>query len=127
MGSDEAELAFGTADETALRILLPDLAELVIKNAQVSAVALRKDGSRVEVPTLAVGYFSGTLSGLDQRACPRRGHISAACTPIVLGDRGDLPDDGMLNALLRCQDAEWTSTRGTAAGFSSPLQGSVPR
>jgi 2-dehydro-3-deoxygluconokinase len=113
----------------------------VIKNAQVRAVALRRDGSRVKVPALAVevlepvgagdaftaGYLSGTLFGLDQRACLRRGHISAACTLIVLGDRGDLPGDGMLDALLRCEDAEWTSTRVSAAGFSSPLLGGVPR
>ncbi|HEY8294600.1 MAG TPA: sugar kinase [Micrococcaceae bacterium] len=134
MGSDEAALAFGTDDETELRRLLPDPAVLVIKNADISAVALNRDGSRVEVPALAVevlepvgagdafaaGYLSGLLMGLDQKSCLRRGHISAAATLTVRGDRGPLPADEVMSAVLACSDRDWAMIRVAAGRVVAP-------
>jgi 2-dehydro-3-deoxygluconokinase len=141
VGSDEAVPAFGTEDETELRGLLPDPDVLVIKNADVSAVALPKEGSRVEVPALAVevlepvgagdafaaGYLSGMLLGLDQKACLRRGHLSAASTLTVTGDRGPLPEQAVMQAVLACGDADWTLIRVAAGRVSAPMLGSAAR
>lgn len=139
VGSDEAELAFGTDDETELRRLLPDPAVLVIKNADISAVALNRDGSRVEVPALAVevlepvgagdafaaGYLSGLLMGLNQKSCLRRGHISAAATLTVRGDRGPLPADEVMSAVLACSDQDWAMIRVAAGQVVAPAPGAI--
>lgn len=125
VGADEAVPAFGTTTEAQLRELLPDPSAIVLKNAEVSAIALLHDGGRIEVPSLAVdvlepvgagdafaaGYLSGLLSGLDQRSSLRRGHLSAACTLTVPGDRGPLPDAATLDRVLGCSEAEWAATR----------------
>lgn len=134
VGADEAELAFGTSSEVELRAILPRPAVLVIKNADTSAIAVERDGSRVEVPALGVevlepvgagdafaaGYLSGRLFGLDQRSSLRRGHLSAACTLTVPGDRGPLPAPVVLDAILACTGAEWASTRVSPGRIESP-------
>lgn len=134
VGADEALHAFDTDDEADLRALLPDPAVLVVKNAHAGAVALLNDGGRVEVPALGVdvlepvgagdafaaGYFSGMLFGLDQRSCLRRGHLSAACTLTVPGDRGPLPAPGVVERILACSEAEWAGTRVYPGGIDSP-------
>ncbi|MEZ2371190.1 sugar kinase [Arthrobacter sp. RCC_34] len=121
MGKDEALLAFGTQDERELRALLPDPGVLVLKNEAISAIALGHDGERWEVPALhvevvepvgagdsfAAGYLSGVVSGLEQPLSLRRGHVAAACTLTVHGDRGPLPDDEDLDRILRCPEREW--------------------
>lgn len=125
VGKDEAEHAFGTTDEAELRRLLPDPAVLVIKNEAISAIALNRDGSREEVPALSVdvvepvgagdsfaaGYLSGMLFGLGQKASLRRGHVAAACTLTVHGDRGPLPEAARLSAILESTDAAWAAIR----------------
>lgn len=133
VGRDEAEHAFGTGAEAEIRRLLPDPGVVVIKNEDVSVVALERDGRRSEVPALAVevvepvgagdsfaaGYLSGVLLGLDQRASLRRGHIAAACTLTVTGDRGPLPATPLLERILSCSDEEWGRTALTRAGFAA--------
>ena len=137
VGSDEAALAFGTQDEAELRRMLPDPSVLVIKNADVSAIALHRDGSRVEVPALAVevlepvgagdafaaGYLSGMLLDLDQKSCLRRGHLSAASTLTVTGDRGPLPEPAVMSAVLGCADSEWALVRVAAGRVFAPTLG----
>lgn len=139
VGSDEAELAFGTDDETELRRLLPDPAVLVIKNADIRAVALSRDGSRVEVPALAVevlepvgagdafaaGYLSGLLMGLNQKSCLRRGHISAAATLTVPGDRGPLPADAVMSAVLAGSDQNWAMILVAGGQVIAPTPGAI--
>ena len=134
VGADEAELAFGTSDEGELRALLPQPAVLVIKNADTSAIALERDGARIEVPALSVevlepvgagdafaaGYLSGQMFGLDQRSSLRRGHLSAACTLTVPGDRGPLPDVEVLDAILACAEDDWAATRVSPTRIDSP-------
>lgn len=133
VGKDEAEHAFGTTDEVELRRLLPDPGVLVIKNEAVSAIALNRNGSREEVPALSVdvvepvgagdsfaaGYLSGMLFGLDQKASLRRGHVAAACTLTVHGDRGPLPEAAQLSAILAASDARWGAIQVTGGQFST--------
>lgn len=131
VGKDEAEHAFGTTDETELRRLLPGPSVLVIKNEAISAIALGRDGTGAEVPALSVevvepvgagdsfaaGYLSGILFGLDQKASLRRGHVAAACTLTVHGDRGPLPDGRELSAILDATDAEWAAIKVAGGTF----------
>lgn len=145
VGADEALPAFGTNDEAALRTLLPGPGVIVLKNADTSAIALLRDGGRVEVPSLAVsvlepvgagdafaaGYLSGILFGLDQRSSLRRGHLSAACTLTVPGDRGPLPAPDTLKRILDCSEADWAATHVAPGRIDSPalpesLSGSRP-
>ncbi|HKU11637.1 MAG TPA: sugar kinase [Sinomonas sp.] len=132
VGRDEAEHAFGTGDEAQIRRLLPDPGVIVIKNEAISAIALARGGERTEVPALSVdvvepvgagdsfaaGYLSGALQGLGQNASLRRGHVAAACTLIVSGDRGPLPTPELLERILRCSDEEWAATTVSRAGFT---------
>ena len=133
VGKDEAEHAFGTTDEAELRRLLPDPDVLVVKNEAISAIALNRNGSRDEVPALSVdvvepvgagdsfaaGYLSGMLFGLDQKASLRRGHVAAACTLTVHGDRGPLPEAAQLAAILASTDAEWAAIRVADGHFNT--------
>ncbi|MBT2593710.1 sugar kinase [Arthrobacter sp. ISL-72] len=133
VGRDEAEHAFGTTDEAELRRLLPDPGVLVIKNEAISAIALNHDGSREDVPALSVdvvepvgagdsfaaGYLSGVLFGLDQKASLRRGHVAAACTLTVHGDRGPLPEAAQLGAILDSTDAGWAAIHVSDGHFNT--------
>ncbi|MEE2522427.1 sugar kinase [Pseudarthrobacter sp. J75] len=133
VGKDEAEHAFGTTDEAELRSLMPDPPVLVIKNEAISAIALSRDGSRAEVPALSVdvlepvgagdsfaaGYLSGVLFGLDQKASLRRGHVAAACTLTVHGDRGPLPEATELSAILESTDAQWAAIQVSGGHFNN--------
>ncbi len=134
LGLDEAESAFGSRDEQELREILPAPQTLVLKNSEHSTVSLCRSGGRQEVPALAVelvepvgagdafaaGYLSGLLLGLDERAKLRRGHLAAACTLTVPGDRGPLPPAAELEALLNCEEADWLATSVSATGIDSP-------
>ena len=135
LGSDEAVPAFGTNHEGELRALLPDPAVIVLKDAEKAAIALMPDGARVEVPALdvsvlepvgagdafAAGYLSGLLFGLDQRSSLRRGHISAAATLTVPGDRGPLPGQDTLDLILGCTDDDWAATHVAPGRIDSPV------
>ncbi|WP_422757714.1 sugar kinase [Paenarthrobacter sp. C1] len=123
VGKDEAEHAFGTTDEAELRRLMPDPKVLVIKNEAISAISLDRSGTREEVPALSVavvepvgagdsfaaGYLSGMLFGLGQKESLRRGHVAAACTLTVHGDRGPLPSAEDLAAILDSSDGAWAA------------------
>lgn len=140
VGADEALPAFGTNDEAELRALLPDTAVIVLKNAASSAIALMRDGGRVEVPALAVtvlepvgagdafaaGYLGGMLLGLDQRSSLRRGHLSAACTLTVPSDRGPLPQPEVLERILACSETEWAATHVAPGRIDSPALTAAP-
>jgi len=69
----------------------------------------------------AAGYLGGRLLGLDQAASLRRGHLGAACTLIVDGDRGPLPAQAIVDAVLGCSAADWAATRVDSRGVYSPV------
>lgn len=143
VGKDEAEHAFGTTDEAELRRMMPDPEVLVIKNEAISAIALARGGSaggaadtagtREEVPALSVdvvepvgagdsfaaGYLSGMLFGLGQKASLRRGHVAAACTLSVHGDRGPLPPAEQLAAILDSSDDGWAAIHVVGGHFNT--------
>lgn len=135
VGADEALPALGTNDEAALRALLPDPDVIVLKNADASAIALLRGGGRIEVPALAVsvlepvgagdafaaGYLSGLLLGLDQRSSLRRGHLSAACTLTVPGDRGPLPGRETVEKILACSDRDWAAIHVAPGRIDAPV------
>ncbi len=141
VGADEAMPALGTNDEAGLRAMLPDPAVIVLKNAHTSAIALMRDGGRAEVPSLSIsvlepvgagdafaaGYLSGMLFGLDQRSSLLRGHLSAAATLTVPGDRSPLPSTAALEKILARSAADWSATHVAPGRIDSPvLSGAVP-
>ena len=69
--------------------------------------------------SFAAGYLSGMLFGLDQKASLRRGHVAAACTLTVHGDRGPLPEAAQLAAILASTDAEWAAIRVADGHFNT--------
>ncbi|MEO6530970.1 MAG: PfkB family carbohydrate kinase, partial [Specibacter sp.] len=124
-----------------LRAMLPDPAVIVLKNAHTSAIALMRDGGRAEVPSLSIsvlepvgagdafaaGYLSGMLFGLDQRSSLLRGHLSAAATLTVPGDRSPLPSTAALEKILARSAADWSATHVAPGRIDSPvLSGAVP-
>ncbi len=134
VGLDEAEAAFGVTDHAALRALLPHPETIVVKDAHRGAACLPREGEPIEVPSLrvdvvepvgagdafAAGYLGGRLLGLDEAASLRRGHLSAACTLTVDGDRGPLPAQAVMDAVLGCAAADWVATRVDARGVQCP-------
>jgi len=97
-------------------------------------VLLPRDGDPIEVPALrvdvvepvgagdafAAGYLGGRLLGLNQAASLRRGHLGAACTLTVDGDRGPLPAQAIMDAVLGCSAADWAATSVDSRGVYSP-------
>ncbi len=69
--------------------------------------------------SFAAGYLSGVLFGLGQKASLRRGHVAAACTLTVHGDRGPLPKPPELSAILDSTDAEWAAIRVADGHFNT--------
>lgn len=138
LGSDEAELVFGTGDPQHLRALLPHPRVLVVKNSGHSVTAFddASEGAEAMVtePALSVevvepigagdafaaGYLAGLLRGYDQRRRIRLGHLCAASVLVVPGDHGTPPHPEVLDALLNCPPEHWAATRASAAAFNSP-------
>ena len=91
--------------------------------AAESGGAADASGTREEVPALSVdvvepvgagdsfaaGYLSGMLFGLGQQESLRRGHVAAACTLTVHGDRGPLPSAEELSVILDSSDDAWAA------------------
>jgi 2-dehydro-3-deoxygluconokinase len=98
-GLDEAATLWNITDPEAVRTLLPEVGELVVKDGPHQATVFRAD-QRVDIPALTVdivepigagdafaaGYLAARLRGDDLAAALRSGHLLAA---IVLGRHGD--------------------------------------
>ena len=101
VGRDEAETLWGTRTAEDVRELLPQVPELVIKDADVGATYISSEAC-VFVPSLAVdvvdpvgagdafaaGFLSAWLREADVTEGMRLGHALAA---VVLQDHSDLP------------------------------------
>ena len=138
LGSDEAELVFGTGDPRRLRALLPHPRILVVKDSGHGVTAFDdanegEDGMvtesalSVEVvepigagDAFAAGYLAGLLRGYDQRRRIRLGHLCAAAVLVVPGDQGAPPRAEVLETLLDSSPAHWAATRANSAALSSP-------
>jgi len=104
VGRDEAETLWGTATPAAVRALLPEVAELVVKDGDVGATAFVGDEAVFE-PALVVevvepvgagdafagGYLAGLLSGDAVPDRLRAGHARAARTLQTTTDSIDEP------------------------------------
>lgn len=93
VGRDEAETLWGTTDATSVRALLPEVAELVVKDGDVGATVFTADDTVfepappvdvVEVVGAGDAFAGGYLGALLDRAPLaerlRRGHARAALT-----------------------------------------------
>lgn len=93
VGRDEAETLWGTTDATSVRALLPEVAELVVKDGDVGATVFTADDTvfeparPVEVvevigagDAFAGGYLGALLDGAPLAERLRRGHARAALT-----------------------------------------------
>ncbi len=103
VGRDEAETLWGAADADAVRALLPDAPQLIVKDGAVGATLFAHD-SVVFEPALVVdvvepvgagdafagGYLAALLAGASPRQRLRSGHERAALT---MATTGDFPDD----------------------------------
>ena len=103
VGRDEAERLWGTTTPAEVRALLPDVAELVVKDGPHGATTFA-GADEVFVPALKVevveevgagdafagGYLAALLdhASIDERL--RAGHARAA---LVLGTTADWPDE----------------------------------
>lgn len=99
VGRDEAEALWATATDSDVRALLPEVAELVVKDGDVGATVFEASG-RTFVPALRVevldavgagdafagGYLAARARGLDARARLAAGHERAALTLRTYGD-----------------------------------------
>ncbi|MFH8252283.1 sugar kinase [Microbacterium sp. B2969] len=102
VGRDEAEVLWDTGDAASIRDLMPEVAELVVKDGDVGATAFVGSGAvfepalRVEVveavgagDAFAGGYLSALLEGLAPAERLRRGHHRAALTLQTTSDSVD--------------------------------------
>ncbi|GAB3182454.1 sugar kinase [Nesterenkonia halophila] len=140
VGRDEAEAAFDVHDEQQLRDLLPSPHLLVIKDEAAGAVTLQADGTRTQVPALAVdvvesvgagdafaaGYLAELIRGGDQQRALRSGHLCAAATLTVPTDRGPLPTQETTAAALSSSATEWRTIRASTDGFHLPTRSPRP-
>ncbi|WP_259455248.1 sugar kinase [Microbacterium sp. AG238] len=102
VGRDEAETLWATADADAVRALLPDVPQLVVKDGAVGATLFAGDDVVFE-PALVVdvvepvgagdafagGYLAALLAGAAPHDRLRSGHERAALT---MATTGDFPD-----------------------------------
>ncbi|SIO85838.1 sugar kinase [Nocardiopsis sp. JB363] len=127
VGRDEAEELWGTATARDVRALLPDVARLVVKDAEHGATEFGGGTERyvpapaVEVvepvgagDAFAAGYLAGELRGLDSRGRLRLGHLCAGRVLRVTGDLADPPPPEQVEELFAVPDERWTA-RASAA------------
>ncbi|RLK52703.1 sugar kinase [Microbacterium telephonicum] len=102
VGRDEAETLWGTATAADVRALLPEVAELVVKDGEIGATVFEA-GTETFVASVVVdvvepvgagdafagGYLAARLSGAPADARLAAGHARAALT---LQTTGDVPD-----------------------------------
>jgi 2-dehydro-3-deoxygluconokinase len=105
VGRDEAETLWGIATASDVRALLPDVAELIVKDSGIGATAF-VSGDEVFEPALVVevvepvgagdafagGYLAGYLSGTPVAGRLRAGHKRAVRTLQTTTDSIDEPD-----------------------------------
>jgi 2-dehydro-3-deoxygluconokinase len=114
VGLDEARALWGTETPDNVRRLLPNVAELVVKDGERPALALLNGGARVSEPPVArkvvdpvgagdgfaAGYLAARLTGMDVRSALRLGHTIAAGVLGAHGDHGDPTTEHQIAAAL---------------------------
>lgn len=138
VGRDEADLLWSTGDADGVRGLLPDIPQLIVKDAEVGATQFSAEGS-VFVPALAVevvepvgagdafaaGYLSGWLDGLGIERSLRLGHLMAAFTLQHVSDLPQLPPAAEIAELSALDEGSWRDLR-PGAGSQTMEMGKKP-
>lgn len=120
VGLDEAEALWGTATPDAVQRLLPDVPQLIVKDA-ARGVTVYADGRPVLVRSLRVdvvepvgagdafagGYLAATTRGADPRTAARIGHLVAARVLRSVADVVKHPPIEELWPLAALPDTEW--------------------
>lgn len=124
VGLDEAATLWGTEGADEVRKLLPDVPELVVKDAGKGAIYYGAD-IREFVPALkvdvvesigagdafAAGFLSGRLSGWHPARALRLGHVLASLTLQHVSDVPPLPAADTLIALASTPESEWPNSQ----------------
>ncbi|WP_017587054.1 sugar kinase [Nocardiopsis ganjiahuensis] len=135
VGRDEAEALWGTATAEDVRVLLPGVPRLVVKDAEHGATEFVGDRvAHVPAPVVdvvepvgagdafAAGYLSGELRGLGSRGRLRLGHLCAGAVLRVVGDLADPPGREALAALLDLPDEQWRASASRALATTEQRQ-----
>jgi 2-dehydro-3-deoxygluconokinase len=133
VGLDEAAALWTCGSPDEVRALLPDVATLLVKDAEVGATAFVGatehflPSPRVAVvehvgagDAFAAGWLAGTLRGLAPESGLRLAHLSAASVLLSANDHGVPPTPADIAAVLALDAEEWQGLRLPAA-----LQGLV--
>lgn len=120
VGRDEAEALWGTSTARDVRDFLPDVATLVVKDAEIGATSFAETGETfVHSPVVdvidpvgagdafAAGWLSGWLRGDDPATCLARGHVLARDVLTYTGDVARLSEEQ-----VRAQASEHMSSVG---------------
>ena len=126
VGRDEAQRLWDTPDAAAVRALLPDVAELVVKDDDRGATVFA-GAEQVFVPALhvevvepvgagdafAAGYLTALLTGHGLTHRARLGHLMAALALRHTGDLPPLPAPDRILELARGGTDDWAARRAT--------------
>lgn len=121
VGRDEADTLWTTGETQGVRDLLPDVPQLIVKDAHLGATHFNELGSTF-VPALAVevlepvgagdafaaGFLSGFLHGWDAKQSLRLGHIMAGFTLRHVSDLPELPAASDIIELTTTSDSVWS-------------------
>jgi 2-dehydro-3-deoxygluconokinase len=124
VGLDEAASLWGTDTASEIRTLIGDRNTLVVKDAAREAVSYSPAGE-TRVPArdvvvlepvgagdaFAAGWLAGMLTGLDDTARLRLGHLIAAGVLASADDHGVAASDGDLEAVTGVPAARWRAAR----------------
>jgi 2-dehydro-3-deoxygluconokinase len=124
VGRDEASTLWASHEPASIRELLPDVRDVVVKDAEHGATHFGESGATF-VPALTVdvvepvgagdafaaGFLAGLLRSWSPTASLRLGHVMAAFALQDVSDLPDLPDITEVLALAQVPASEWADLR----------------
>lgn len=139
VGRDEAQVLWGTERAEDVRNLLPGVAHLVVKDADVEAVHFtgdaitREPALRAEVvepvgagDAFAAGFLSGLVRGLSESQALRLGHLMAGLTLQHVSDLPTLPPAADILAVSKLDGDAWADIRLNSSHLRD-LQSLLPK
>ncbi|WP_353827686.1 sugar kinase [Agromyces sp. SYSU T0242] len=136
VGLDEAHALWNCATADDVREILPEPRRLVVKDGAIECVVFSEEG-RIAVPALpvevvepvgagdafAAGWLHGYLSGLDDPACVRLGHLMAGVALTSHSDVGrlDVPADELVRRAA--EGTDWIPAGTPAVGAATAQAG----
>lgn len=139
VGRDEAELLWGTEQAEDVREILPDVPQLVVKDAAIGATHFADDALtfqpalRADVvdpvgagDAFAAGFLSGMVRGLGVPRALRLGHLMAGLTLQHVSDLPALPPSEDILLASDLNAVEW-SRLALNSGSLTNLRTSLPK